>query len=43
MTFVSSASEHFSYYDLLLDHPHWEATVLDFGSNRGNALMAGRI
>jgi SAM-dependent methyltransferase len=44
MTFVSSASEHLSYYDLQLDHPPWEqATVLDFGGNRGNALMAGRI
>lgn len=44
MSFVSSASEHLSYYDLQLDHPHWEqATVLDFGGNRGNALMAGRI
>lgn len=44
MSFVSSALEHLSYYDLLLDHPSWEqATVLDFGGNRGNALMAGRI
>ena len=44
MTFVSSAPEHLTYYDLQLDHPHWEhATVLDFGGNRGNALMAGRI
>lgn len=44
MSFVSAASEHLSYYDLQLDHPDWQqATVLDFGGNRGNALMAGRI
>jgi SAM-dependent methyltransferase len=44
MSFVSAAPEHLSYYDLQLDHPDWEhATVLDFGGNRGNALMAGRI
>lgn len=44
MTFVSGAAEHLSYYDLQLDRPDWEyATVLDFGGNRGNALMAGRI
>jgi hypothetical protein len=44
MSFVSSALEHLSYYDLQLDRPSWEqATVLDFGGNRGNALMAGRI
>jgi SAM-dependent methyltransferase len=44
MTFISAAPEHLSYYDLQLGHPDWErATVLDFGGNRGNALMAGRI
>lgn len=44
MSFVSAAPEHLSYYDLQLDHPDWEqSTVLDFGGNRGNALMAGRI
>jgi SAM-dependent methyltransferase len=44
MSFVSAAPEHLSYYDLQLDYPDWEqATVLDFGGNRGNALMAGRI
>jgi SAM-dependent methyltransferase len=44
MSFISAAPEHLSYFDLQLDHPQWEqATVLDFGGNRGNALMAGRI
>jgi hypothetical protein len=26
-----------------LDHPREQATVLDFGGNRGNAQMTGRI
>jgi hypothetical protein len=36
MTFVSSASKHFSYAGLQLDHPNWEE-VLGCGRNRATA------
>lgn len=44
MSFISCAPEHLTYFDRQLAYPDWEnATVLDFGGNRGITLAGGRI
>jgi SAM-dependent methyltransferase len=44
MSFISTAPERFTYFDLQLGHPDWRGRkVLDFGGNKGALLGTGRI
>ena len=44
MSFISTAPERFTYFDLQLGHPRWAGCkVLDFGGNKGALLSTARI